>query len=146
MGTSNGIWRGKEGYIAHQCPLSSGPGVYLARSLYALGVDTTFDDAELCAQAGIQLRAAQSALQGALQLVPNPAEGQCTAYWPNPEKVRGELCIFDLLGRKLFAKSFEVGVSQLELDTEALPAGLCLFRVRLENGTAYSGKCVIIHP
>ncbi|MBL0267114.1 MAG: hypothetical protein IPP99_00100 [Chitinophagaceae bacterium] len=83
--------------MAEQCPLSGGPAVYLARSLYSwLNLDVEYNDAQICIQNGLVLRKRNDSFLPEFIVFPNPAENELNLKYTVEDDVKFEL--IDQLG------------------------------------------------
>ncbi len=125
------------------CPVVAGPGVYLARSLYAYLEHRVYQDEATCWQQGVLMREAPPQLspgqEGGLSLYPNPGTGLYKL-----EQLAGQAIVsarlFSLAGQAQEAKLEGLGSSSLKLDATTLPEGLYLLEVELADQSVHRLK------
>lgn len=130
--------------MAEQCPLSGGPAVYLARSLYSwLNLDLEYNDAQICIQNGLVLRKRNDSFLPELTVFPNPVSNELNLKYVLQEDEYFEL--IDQLGRIVLAETLNKDVSQKTLKTEFLTPGVYFYRLHSQSlSTSYTGRVVII--
>ena len=129
--------------VATQCPLTGGPAVYRARSLYYL-IDNQFrfQDDETCSDVATEMRKAKLAIVSSVHVFPNPATGKATVLY-NIQNEKGELILLDALGRTV--KKFDLNSEQtrFEFDVSAFPNGIYQYYLT-GNSVPSIGKLIII--
>ena len=108
--------------VASQCPISGGPAVYRARSLYFLiNPELTYDDAGACIQSGYLYKSSRNFTHKS-KLYPNPSLGEVTVVYNISENalfqitdaigriVKTAILKFNQVEEKLFVNEFENGI------------------------------------
>ncbi len=110
------------------CPISGGPAVYRARSLYFLiNPEMVYDDELTCIQNGYLYKTSRNVTHNS-KIYPNPASNEITIVYNVSSN--SDLIITDALGRN---------IKQIELSTEQIEKTFSI--VELENGL-YSYKII----
>ncbi len=129
------------GCIVDQCPVTAGPGIYLARSIYASRVDELYTDEEVCMGQGLQLREGHAPLEKDYQVYPVPSSNWLTVS--SPELVKS-YCVLDNTGRVIVpSKVLKGAATWIELDMGWLENGLYILELHLESGALKSLKFII---
>ena len=116
-------------YIANQCFICGGDGVFLARSLYSkTDPGLIYDDDDMCYTASQPLKgpAKPKQLETAysFRISPNPASSWLMAEQVRGEAFEGELAILDAAGKMVFSTrvSFK-GSENVTVDLSMLSTG-----------------------
>lgn len=132
--------------IACQCPLAGGNAVYLARSLYAVFVDTTYDDRQLCLQAGIYYK--HSLISGLdetrFKLYPNPANTTLTIVWDDISDEMVSYSVVSTLGQILIEGKFCLNRGSYTIDLRDFVSGIYEVKISTMYKTLNREKLVII--
>ncbi|MCB0587742.1 MAG: T9SS type A sorting domain-containing protein, partial [Phaeodactylibacter sp.] len=75
---------------------------------------------------------------------PNPASTRFTIAFNRPLPARGELILYDALGRGCARFPLIPGARQASFDISSRPAGLYFYEVRSEAGRLGAGKLLIV--
>ncbi|MEQ1747034.1 MAG: T9SS type A sorting domain-containing protein, partial [Saprospiraceae bacterium] len=130
--------------IAHQCPLTDGRAVLVARGLYRSVLIENFDDDVLCLPSGG--RPAQQregfASERAVVIRPNPATNQAHLSFPGKTGEAAQVQVFDLAGRLVLQAVAYSGAH--DLDLSAIRPGLYLCRVSVGSNQFPPVKLSII--
>jgi PKD repeat protein len=105
-------------------------------SFYAATVD--YDPAFDCTVSAFSPEA------GLLQLRPNPACGPVQIQFPEPLPSDVHLQVIGLTGAVLEQQVISIGTVQWLLNTENLPAGICLLRATLPDGRQWTARLAIV--
>jgi PKD repeat protein/ABC-type transporter Mla MlaB component len=123
--------------IVYQCPLLGGPGVYKARSLYALYLQEVYFDEDACSSVGVQMRQTnnQDTLATSLEVTirPNPAHDFIELAFTGKLDSHTALELFNAQGALVLSKSINPAPLQ-RVDVSGLAAGLYLARVADAGG------------
>ena len=135
------------GCIVYQCPVVAGPGVYLARSLYAYMEHRVYQDEATCWQQGVLMRDAppqpSPVQEGGLSLYPNPTNELVTVHSRDKDLVK--LRLLDLGGTLLLEVNVDVEPTRERvLHLGDYSAGLYLLKVELEGGEVLTKKITIV--
>jgi hypothetical protein len=130
--------------IAHQCPLSGGKSVYLARTLYGIShPNEMYEDEQTCLLEGIMLRKSKGLPLNNFDVYPNPSSSivNVKAFLLNEY---GKLQITDIAGRIVYVKLIESNSNLISLDVSNLSNGI--YQILLNDGSEQSGfkKLVIV--
>ncbi len=135
--------------IACQCPLAGGNAVYLARGLYAIFTDTTYDDRELCLQAGINYKRGdkQQGVNNEFQFkaYPNPANTSVTISWEFSSEEIAMYNITNSLGQQLFTDYFKLTDKSVTFDTGNLMPGVYELGILIPGKPDNRIKLIIVH-
>jgi parallel beta-helix repeat protein len=133
--------------IASQCPISGGPAVYLARSIYSLFADTLYLDKQICLEEGILKSKMQKHEEGFdFVITPNPTSGITRLELNKPLDQDGEILIKNCIGESVVKVQLAIGINQINLDLTQLPSGTYFCTVNSVNRTfSRTNKFVIIH-
>ncbi|MEO0310419.1 MAG: Secretion system C-terminal sorting domain [Bacteroidota bacterium] len=122
--------------IAHQCPLSGGKCVYLARTLMTLiSPDEYYDDKNVCLLAGIVLRKRNGLPLRNLEIYPNPASTLITANAILLHD-KGVIYVTDVTGRVLTSLVAKREQKEYQIDVSNLANGL--YNISLKDGASIS--------
>jgi hypothetical protein len=130
--------------IATQCPITGGPAVYLARSLYAIiNPDMVYDDRLACLQVGVILRKKQavSTPPSSAYVFPNPATDRATLVYNIGED--GTFEIYNMVGQKQSMYKLQSKTHEIIFDTSKLNNGIYYFKVTCCDENVKTGKLVI---
>jgi hypothetical protein len=119
--------------IATQCPISGGPSVYRARSLYFLiDPEMVYDDELTCLQNGYLYKTSQNVTHKS-KLYPNPSSAEITIVYNI--STNADLIITDPLGRII--KQFKLNTEEIEttLSISNFENGIYNYKIIEENGT-----------
>ena len=118
--------------IALQCPLSGGPAVYRARSLYYI-IDPTmdYDDEQICLQGGYLFKTSRNLTKNS-KLYPNPSNSIVSIVY-NVES-NSVLQIFDCYGRIINNYSIDPKNFIFSFETENFENGLYNYRIVDKKG------------
>jgi hypothetical protein len=110
--------------IAIQCPISGGPAVYTARSLYSRFADTLYLDKQICLEAGI-IKSAFAKSDGEFEFVitPNPTSGLIQITWKKLIDETGHVKIFNHVGQMVLEKQISLSLGICTIDLKQLSAG-----------------------
>jgi hypothetical protein len=132
--------------IACQCPLAGGNAVYLARSLYAVFGDTTYDDRQLCLQAGIYYK--QSMIPAVdktkFKMYPNPANTTLTIVWNDISEEKVSYSVVSILGQILTEGNFSLNSGSYIIDLRDFVSGIYEVKISTMHKTLNREKLVII--
>lgn len=113
--------------IADQCPLTGGPAVYRARSLYArIFPDHVYEDELACLQGGYAYRT-NSEKVGNSFVFPNPAKNEITIryYYENVSTVE----VVNAMGIVISNFTLEANSYETKLNTENWFGGIYFYRI-----------------
>jgi hypothetical protein len=129
------------GCIVDLCPVVAGPGIYLARSIYASRVDELYTDEEVCMGQGLQLREDHAPFEKGYQVYPIPSSNWLTVS--SPELVKSYR-VLDNTGRVIVpSQVLKEAATWIELDMGWLENGLYILELHLESGALKSLKFII---
>ncbi len=136
--------------LAFMCPLEGGEATALARSLYAMKVDTTMFDDEAACNVSYKKekewisRAKREKPAQAFVMYPNPTSDKVYIACSLPINRRCEIFIVNMLGQQVMMSNqlFEKGL--LTIDTRNFTNGLYNVKVVSDGESLYSGKLSII--
>ncbi len=135
--------------IACQCPLAGGNAVYLARGLYAITNDTTYDDQELCLQAGInykrgdKIQDVNNGIQ--FKVYPNPANTTVTISWEFTSDEIARYSIVNSLGQQLLTNFFKLADKSITFDTSNILPGVYELNISIPGKSDDKMKLIIVH-
>jgi hypothetical protein len=130
-------------YIAAQCPLAGGKGVFLARSLAKFFSDIEYDDKAICESVGIYAKMSFEEPAEFLTISPNPANEQITLNYAVLED--SDVQVFDLFGKLVMAEMLPSVGYELVLSVDELPTGTYFVKVVHHDGTlAMVEKLIVI--
>ena len=115
------------------CPISGGPAVYRARSLYFLiDPEMVYDDELTCLQNGYLYKTSQNVTHKS-KLYPNPSSAEITIVYNISSNA--DLIITDPLGRII--KQFKLNTEEIEttLSISNFENGIYNYKIIEENGT-----------
>lgn len=132
--------------IACQCPLAGGNAVYLARSLYAVFADTTYDDRQLCLQAGINYKYSLISREDEAQfkLYPNPATTTLTIVWDHVSDEKVTYSVVNTLGQLLMEENISLNSGSYTIDLKNFISGIYEVKLSTFNKTLKREKLIII--
>ncbi len=129
------------GCIVDLCPVVAGPGIYLARSIYASQVDELYTDEEVCMGQGIQLREGKDTLEEGYILYPIPAWNTLSVRSPEPVQAYRML---NHVGQEVSPYQVLAEAStSFEIDLGKQGNGLYILELHLESGALKSLKFII---
>jgi hypothetical protein len=133
--------------IAIQCPVSGGPSVYGARSLLSGCYDTTYDDSDICLQAGI-LKSLQNPVMVNEQIqynfYPNPASENLTITWNIPLDEQAELNLYNTTGQRIFTQRILLKNTAVNIDISGMSSGIYSIELVRQSVVRKMGKLVCI--
>jgi len=135
-------------YIAEQCPLEGGNGVFEARSLLALSSDRyVFDDDIFCDHGGRRSDESldRKVLNQVFSIFPNPTKDNIELSYQLKEAGAAEISIQTRMGQVVLNEEIsgrQEGVRRFDLDM--LPAGVYFCSVRQNGQLLYIEKFVVI--
>ena len=139
--------------IAQQCPLEGGIAVIKARALrYMYDDSTTYNDRELCNDAGYVLRQNnnQNPIVGqepliTVSLYPNPANNSVTIIYNYKVDCNATLIFTDGLGQIVQSIILPYGKHQYEMSTIDMPGGVYQYQLKCDKAALDRGKLIIVH-
>ena len=135
--------------ISQSCPSVQGMGVYTARALLGIALDTVLDYPDTCAVETENLRRDFSAGEppiSLLQIYPNPADRSIIITYHNPYDLadgKTEMFVFDALGKEMSRLALTDVGGTVQLNTSAWPGGVYVVRWTDNGGKQHSAKFVI---
>ncbi|MEO0311181.1 MAG: Secretion system C-terminal sorting domain [Bacteroidota bacterium] len=117
--------------IAHQCPLSGGKSVYLARTLYyKLHPGELYDDEAICLQEDIIFRKANpfTRFNNKLTVFPNPTTGIITVTASNAV-IEGSVIVYDIAGKAIFKQKELKEINSFNIDLSSLHNAIYILKV-----------------
>lgn len=113
--------------VADQCPLTGGPAVYRARSLYARIVpDHTYEDELTCLQSGYTDRT-NFQKSGNSFAYPNPAKNEITIRYTYENAKMIE--VNNAIGTVISSIPSEANTSEIKINTENWKCGIYIYRI-----------------
>ena len=73
---------------------------------------------------------------------PNPAQDYINFNWTNPSSREGQISIYNISGRRMFAAEFKSG-SILRVNTGSWPAGAYYYRLK-KAGNFLNGRFMLV--
>jgi hypothetical protein len=130
--------------IAHQCPLSGGKSVYLARTLYGIShPNEMYEDEQTCLLEGVLLRKAKGLPLHNLEVYPNPASHTINARAILVHD-KGNLIIADIFGRIVLIEPIYKGRNENILDLSEIKNGLYIVSLRDGEAISHSVKISLV--
>jgi len=77
-------------------------------------------------------------------LFPNPSNGNFTFAYQLNELETGEIQVFDLIGKQVFARTLNSESKTTEVDLSRLNSGVYLIRLDVDNETRFSERISIL--
>jgi hypothetical protein len=129
--------------VASQCPLSGGPAVYRARSLYFL-VDPfmSYDDANNCLQQGYLYRKGISA-RAKSYLYPNPASNEINIIYSISDDA--VINILNTMSQVVYSMNINKDIYQTAIDVSQYSNGLYSYQIINKNGDLNDSGTFIIN-
>ncbi|MEQ1747036.1 MAG: T9SS type A sorting domain-containing protein [Saprospiraceae bacterium] len=132
--------------IAHQCPLTGGRAVFIARGLYRTNGDAYFDDDSLCMSTGARhLLRQQAPTLEQVFVQPNPASDQIRVSFRSGTDESAQVQIFDLAGRLVFEATGIPSDGVLDLNLSAVKTGMYICQVSTAGRRYAPVKLSIFH-
>jgi hypothetical protein len=136
--------------IADQCAYTGGLGVYGARSLINLALDTIVDFEDNCIEKNSSKniidnnKKVAEYLSGYYKLYPNPNNGNMQLEYEIGKEQKGVFIIYDLLGEKVLEYRLNTGNTSLNLTGEMLRDGIYYYQIIINEKIVQQEKVVII--
>jgi hypothetical protein len=130
--------------LAAECPLVSGPAVYVARSIVARYENTYYDDASSCYDAGYLWRVAgHDAPVASWTLQPNPALDLTRILFSKAKHPSGVFKVLDIMGKILLEGSIDENMTEVPVETP-FPSGVYTMQVRMAGESSYTTQKLVI--
>jgi hypothetical protein len=145
--------------LALTCPYVGGNAVYRARVLYGMWQwNMHYDELEICNNQGAY-KGGNSKLQDQLTMIKNYIDPKNrknkilnteVKLYPNPVSNKlivecqnaQEIIITDIIGRVLLKKHHELNSYRNEINTSALPQGVYIIRIKVNDESTYTNKFI----
>jgi hypothetical protein len=135
--------------IADQCPLSFGPVVYAARTVYLLAgyhwSSDWDDDARICSEEEERGLTVSQMSEIVWSAVPNPANNRVSLLSGRVLTQPAEIRCYNVTGQLVQTLALPAGSQQIELQVAQWPAGLYFFMVVGTRQETVAGKFSIQH-
>ena len=151
------------------CPYIGGTAVYKARSLNAMYYPAIlYDDIKICNNVGVYKNGSNNEndtrktvyadeskflknldiryIENAnylFKLFPNPASTQLTIAYSLKNAEKGELILFDVLGRKQMQIDLQSNVNKVSVYIHSLPQGIYMYKFLVNSKQTEAGKLII---
>jgi len=134
--------------IAVRCPLDDGFGVYMARSAL-LKLDTLprnyHNDCELLQSPDEQRnKTIASEDVSEFSIYPNPSNGQFTLAYQMNEMETGEIRMFDMVGKQVFAQTVSGEAKMVNMNLSELSTGLYLISLEVNGEVRFAERLSIL--
>jgi|GEM_PF-961328 len=134
--------------IARRCPLDDGFGVYMARSAL-LKLDTLprnyHNDCELLQSPDEQRnKTIASEDVSEFSIYPNPSNGQFTLAYQMNEMETGEIRMFDMVGKQVFAQTVSGEAKMVNMNLSELSTGLYLISLEVNGEVRFAERLSIL--
>jgi hypothetical protein len=136
--------------IAAQCPATGGPAVYQARALLTSVYDDYVEWEDNCRFRSFNPpprlgnpATGENAPAAAVNLYPNPNDGQMSLDYTLQEGQTGVFYILDVTGRVLMTKELANNEQHTQISADELASGIYIWQVMIDGKVARTDKLVI---
>ena len=133
--------------VASQCPLSGGRSVYLARCILSTFSDTSFNDKDLCLQAGILKNSGIEPIDNTelpiFSVYPNPVSDVVTISWDIPLEGEVTFELINAVGVVSDTRLAQLKKDSYEFNVKNTPPGLYVLRIKIAGQSIPNHKLII---
>lgn len=132
--------------IAHQCPNVGGSAVYIARTIYQLIEEKSFNDETICEAEERKSLVGQGQMLDVVfgfDLFPNPASEHVTLAFQNLNNQKVNISLSNPSGQVVLVHEAYPNQYLLQVPLQGLPIGLYFCKVSTDNGTVTTRKLII---
>ena len=132
--------------IAEACPTEKGEGVYWARGMMSMYIDTIYPGYEDCIISEINPRSEklQTSKGDKMNIFPNPASGMVSIDIEMMPDEFGELLILDINSNVIFKSEADYNAKNIKIDTNTYIPGIYLVKYSSSIGEDKTVKLVIL--
>ncbi len=132
--------------IANQCPLAGGNAVMYARSLlYLIEGYKIYDDKNICALQGINLRQKAKRKIATASMYPNPADEKVTFNYYSNASQKLKIELYNSFGQKVYDNNLSNTSTAFDLSLKLYAPGIYCCKILSDGQSILSEKLVIIH-
>jgi hypothetical protein len=132
--------------IAHQCPNVGGSAVYIARTIYQLIEEKSFNDETICEAEERKSLVGQGQMLDVVfgfDLFPNPASEHVALAFQNLNNQKVNISLYNPSGQVVLVHEAYPNQYLLQVPLQGLPIGLYFCKVSTDNGTVTTRKLII---